>query len=148
MLSDTWKTEAFSRFPELREQFAKCDTPYLLWFELRDAFHAAYDASPRDESMIKRVYQYADWCCRQPRGKTADDDLATCVTASFYEHIPESPAALADMPRWFTLEDVWKMKDVFSYMVGNDGFQNILDAYAQRRSEPSATANGRQARHR
>jgi hypothetical protein len=135
MLSDTWKTEAFSRFPELREQFefAECDTPYSLWSELCDAFDAAYEP-PRDESMIKRVYDYADWCCQQPRGQTAEDDLLTCVAVSFYEHIPESPAALADMPRWFTLDDVRTMKETFSYMVGEDGFQKILDVYSQRKS--------------
>ena len=134
MLSDTWKTEAFNRFPELHERLVDCDTPYLLWFELRDAFHAAYDDSPRDESLIKRVYEYADWCCGQPAGTTAEDDLATCVSVSFYEHIPESPAALADMPRWFSLEDVRQMQGTFTYMVGADGFQKILDVYAQRKS--------------
>jgi hypothetical protein len=131
MSSDTWKTEAYRRFPELQESFeaGKCDTPYLLWFQLLDAFRAAYDL-PRNESLIKRIYDYSDWCCQQPSGETAEDDLLTCVAVSFYEHIPDTPAALADMPRWFTLDDVRTMKTTFSYLVGEEGFQKILDVYA------------------
>jgi hypothetical protein len=33
------------------------------------------------------------------------------------------------MPRWFKLSDVQLMKKIFSYMVGEEGFQRILLAY-------------------
>lgn len=131
--TDLWKAEAYRRFPELHVQFSDADTPYLLWFELRDAFHDAYSRLPLNEGLIKQIYDYADWCCSQPRGDTAEDDLLTCVAVAFYEHIPESPAAVADMPRWFTLEDVGAMKEVLSYHVGFDGYKEILDAYARKK---------------
>jgi hypothetical protein len=51
------------------------------------------------------------------------------VHVCFFEHIPESPAALADMARWFSRADVLLMKDTFSYMVGEEGFNRILQAY-------------------
>lgn len=124
-----WKQKANDMFPELDSRIEEADTPYLLWFELLELFERAYDQSPRDESLINRIYQYSDWCLQQPQGQTAEDDLLTCVAVSFYSHIPTSPAALADMPRWFALEDVMQMKDTFSYLVGDVGFQMILDAY-------------------
>jgi hypothetical protein len=34
------------------------------------------------------------------------------------------------MPRWFTLEDVKRMKDTFSYIVGPEGYARILARYA------------------
>jgi len=48
--------------------------------------------------------------------------FATC----FYEHIPETLEALKDMPRWFSDSDVLTMKEIFSYMVGEEGYQRIL----------------------
>lgn len=76
----------------------QADTPYLLWFELREAFERVYEESPRGELLIRRIYQYSDWCCSQPRGKTAEDNPLTCVAVCFYEHIPTHTAAREDMP--------------------------------------------------
>ncbi len=128
MLDHEWGKEAFKRFPELLDKFDSVDTPYSLWFELWEAFEQAYKP-PRNDDLISRIYAYADWCCSQPEGATAEDDLGTCACVCFYEHIPQSLEALADMPRWFSRSDVILMKETFSYMVGEEGFQRILLAY-------------------
>jgi hypothetical protein len=128
MLDQSWGKEAFTKFPDLIDRFDFVNSPYDLWIELTHAFKEAYRA-PRNEDLISRIYAYADWCCSQPQGTTAEDDLGTCVCACFYEHIPESPEALEDMPRWFTRSDVLTMKEIFSYMVGEEGFERILLAY-------------------
>jgi hypothetical protein len=131
MLDYEWGREAFKKFPELIDRFDFVQSPHELWFELRDAFEEAY-REPRNEDLISRIYSYANWCCAQPEGKTAEDDLGTCVCACFFEHIPELPAALEDMPRWFSRSDVLLMKEIFSYMVGEDGFQRIIQVYDRR----------------
>jgi hypothetical protein len=128
MLDHEWGREAFNRFPELIGRFDPVESPYSLWLELRFAFDEAYK-EPRNENLISRIYAYADWCCAQPEGATAEDDLGTCVAVCFYEHIPQSPEALEDMPRWFELSEIRQMKKTFSYMVGEEGFQRILLAY-------------------
>jgi hypothetical protein len=128
MLDHEWGKQAFIRFPELLDRFDSVDSPYGLWFELRDAFQQSYQPPP-NEDLISRIYDYANWCCSQPEGTTAEDDLGTCVCVCFYEHIPQSTEALEDMPRWFSRSDVVLMKDIFSYMVGEEGFQRILLAY-------------------
>jgi hypothetical protein len=128
VLGNEWGKEAFNRFPELIDRFDFVESPYSLWIELRLAFDEAYK-EPRNENLIAKIYAFADWCCEQPRGATAEDDLASSVVVCFYEHIPESPEALTDMPRWFKLSDVQQMKETFSYMVGEEGFQCILLAY-------------------
>lgn len=140
MLEHEWGKEAFSRFPELIGRFDSVTSPYQLWFELRDAFEQAYK-NPQDNGLISRIYAYADWCCSQPEGSTAEDDLGTCVCVCFYEHIPEVPQALEDMPRWFSKEDVLLMKQTFSYMVGEEGFQRILLAY--QRAEKAGKFSGK-----
>src|SRR5262245_44276630 len=109
-----WKEKARDLFPELSSDADEAETPYLLWFALRDAFFGAY-RSPRNESLIRRIYEFADWCVKQPGGQTAEDDLATCVSVSFYEHIPEMPEARSDMTRWFTNEEFQRMQEIFRY---------------------------------
>src|SRR6267154_1190025 len=71
MLEHQWGKEAFERFPELIDQFDQVESPYQLWIELMDAFRKAYE-TPRNEDLISRIYAYADWCCTQPEGATAE----------------------------------------------------------------------------
>jgi len=126
-VSNSWRNEASRRFPQFAASLTEADTPYLLWFDLLGAFESAYDRG--DESLIEAIYAYAKWCCCQPRGKSADDDLATCVTVSFYEHIPTYPKALKDMPRWWSREEVMKLKEVFSYLAGEKTYAALLELY-------------------
>ena len=120
-----WRQKAEGMFPELASCFEGADTPYLLWFELREAFERAYEESPRDESLIRRIYQYSDWCAAQPRGQTAEDDLLSCVAVCFYEHIPQHPAAREDMPRWWRAEDLATEPHIMQYHLSDDQFREL-----------------------
>ena len=114
---EPWHEKALEMFPELASRFDADGSPYSLWLDLREAFEEAYDKTPPDESLIKRIYRYSDWCCEQPRGLSAEDDLLTCVSVSLYEHIPQHARARQDMPRW------WESKDLDD---GPDGTPNIF----------------------
>jgi hypothetical protein len=128
-----WRQKAIEMFPELSSRFENADTPYLLWFELRDAFEQAYEKTPREESLIRRIYNYSDWCCDQPRGETAKDDLMTCVAVCFYEHIPSHPAAREDMPRWWLAEDLAGEPSVFQYNLSDEEFRELKSFLARER---------------
>jgi len=127
-----WKQKAEEMFPELVSRFEDADTPYLLWFELHEAFEGAYNKSPRDESLILRIYQYSDWSANQARGQTAEDDLLTCVAVCFYEHIPQHPVAREDMPRWWRAEDL-REPSIFQYHLSDEEFRE-LRCFLQRES--------------
>ena len=122
-----WQAEAVSRFPDLAQELSETDSPYQLWFELTREFERAYDSNR--PGRVAEIYAFAKWCCEQPRGQTAEDDLVTCVAVCFFEHIPTHPKALSDMPRWWTLGEVRTMRKTFSYFVGADGFEAILKQY-------------------
>jgi hypothetical protein len=96
-----------------------------LWIELHMKFEDAY-REPRNDDLIRRIYSYAHWCLAAPRNKDAGHDPATAVMAAFYEHIPTSPAAREDMPRWFQYEEVAGCRDVFSYLIGDAAFDELL----------------------
>src|SRR5215469_566310 len=89
-----WRETAEAKFPELRDAVHEAENAYMLWFELRLAFERAYESEPRNESMIRRVYEFANWCDKQPRGETAEDDLLTVVAVCFYEHLPSTPTSV------------------------------------------------------
>lgn len=72
--------------------------------------------------MIRRVYEYCSWCLAQPM----EEDLARCVVDCFFELIPTLPEAGEDMPRWWSRSDVVATREVFSYLVGEEGFARIL----------------------
>ncbi|MHA3774510.1 hypothetical protein ACXR0O_23545 [Verrucomicrobiota bacterium sgz303538] len=129
-----WREDVCERFPELRQQFDEyeCDTPYLIWFELRYAFEKAYEQSPPDEALIRRIYEYAFWCAEDaPRGETAEDDLLTCVCVCFFEHIPQHPLARADMPRWFPFQDFMASEQIFRYHLTDAEFTALKEYMEQ-----------------
>ncbi len=100
----------------------------MLWIELQIAFERAY-AEPRNADLISRIYGFADWCISQEDEPGLDYHLGTIVCTHFYEHIPEIKAAREDMPQWFTRADVLGSREIFSYIVGEEGFKEILKVY-------------------
>ena len=107
----------------------------MLWFELLTAFKRAYDASPRDESLIARVYRYADWCMAAPRSEAATDDLFTCTCVCFYEHIPQHLAARADMPRWITYDEFIGSEEIFGYFLTAEEFVALKQHFYEHRHD-------------
>src|SRR4051812_26107460 len=101
-----WRAEAVARFPELRRVTESSDGVMALWIDLWCLFEDAYRADPPDESVIERVYSFADWCSRAPRGPDPGHDPLSAVTVSFYESIPKLRAARDDMPRWFRYSEL------------------------------------------
>ena len=128
-----WRSQAQEVLPELAVEIAAAANPMQLWTEIGFAFDAAYN-EPRNEDLIRRIYSFASWCIEQPRSKHAQDDLFTCVV-SFYEDIPMNKAARLDMTRWFTLEDVEENKQVFSYHLSGDDYEELLDLFASTKTD-------------
>ena len=127
-MNTEWLTEAHRRFEDRTDVFEYVETPYSLWSNLSDVFKRAY-VYPYKEADIRSIYEYANWSCRQPRGETSEDDLQTCVAVCFYEHIPQTEAAVKDLPRWFKLSEIITMREIFSYHVGEARFELMLAVY-------------------
>lgn len=129
-MNSDWHKEALQRFPQFIESIKRADNPFTVWVELNAEFETAY--AEGNEVLIRAIYDYAGWCCRQPSGTTAEDDLGTCVACCFFEHIPIVPKALHDMPRWWKLDDVVLMKEIFSYHAGRQGYAQILARFGEK----------------
>lgn len=125
-----WKRKALEILPEIKDDILESDNPMYLWIMVVLAFDEAYE-EPRNESFIKRVYDYEEWCLEQDEGETAEEHLPTCVVTAFWEHIPTNQAAREDMPRWFSLEDVLANQHFFSYHLTDENFQDLVDSYSK-----------------
>ena len=119
-----WKTAALAMMPDLAEEVARADTPYLLWIDLYEAFRAAYEP-PVDHALIGRVYRYAKWCLDQPRGDRFEDDINTCACLCFYQNIPLLPRARDELGRWLTPEDFSTLRMVLRFHSDDAAFERI-----------------------
>lgn len=109
---------------------SRSDSPGGFWSDLWFKFASAYEEGRPQR--LAEIYSYARWCCEQPRGKTARDDLLSIVSVSFYEAIPTHPKALQDMPNWWTLDEVRQMRQIFSHFVGDEGYAQVLSQFGVR----------------
>ena len=125
-----WKRKAPEILPEIKDDILESDNPMYLWIMIFLAFEDAYE-EPRNESFIKRVYDYEKWCFTQHEGETADEHLPTCVLMVFWEHIPTNTAARKDMPRWFSLDDVLEHQHFFRYHLSDGNFEELVDSYSK-----------------
>ena len=139
-----WRAEAIERLPELRKTIESADSVMALWVELWLDFTKAYKQEPRNESLIARIYSFADWCVAAPRGPDAGHDPLTAVAVCFYEHIRWHKPSRDDMPRWFLAADVEFARNTFSYMIEPAEFDELLVYLKSNASQ----CRGREARIR
>lgn len=128
-----WRAEALERLPELRDMITSADTVMALWIALHEAFEKAYRADSPDETLIGRIYSFADWCIQASRGPDAGHDPMTAVTVAFYEDIPAFKPARDDMPRWFPYEEVANNRQVFAYHIGDEEYDALVKHMAKNR---------------
>lgn len=106
-----WRRIAIEKLPELQKEISTADGAYGVWIELRFELERIYAREIVDDSLIARIYQYANWCLCQPH----DDNLRTAVVVCFYEHLPMSPKVRQDVGRWLSEEDFRALRPAFCY---------------------------------
>ena len=111
---DDWQEKALELLPGMEDEIFEVSSPMTLWIEIGLEFRQAYH-EPKNEDLIRRVYEFSRWCVEHEQGMSAADDLPTAVAVCFYEHLPTWDGAREDMPRWFTLEEIEHMHQLLSY---------------------------------
>lgn len=125
-----WRRKAIEALPELAREIGDAATPMSAWIEIEIAFMSGYASEPINEDLIRRVYAYAYWCLDHgSRATNAEYDLPTCVAVCFLETLPSRPEIRKDMQRWFTLEEVRGMKDIFTYNATDEEYAELLSLY-------------------
>jgi hypothetical protein len=90
-------------FPDLREEISEPDSSvYELFSMLLPRCRSAYDKGNSAE--LARIFAYASWCSSQRA-----DELWNAAGVAFFEHLPEIPDLVGDLPKWIpqsVFEDV------------------------------------------
>jgi hypothetical protein len=120
-----WRQQAFDRFPEFRTNLQRSKSPYAYWIDLQFAFAEAYRKG--DIDLFKRILDYSDWCFHAPRGKTAADDLPSCILSCFFEHMPHISGDEPSDPNELGLSILAWNGPTISHPHVKKLYQNLLD---------------------
>jgi hypothetical protein len=88
-----WRRHAINEFPEMRQAIDEAQSVHGVFFELLPALHGAYREPTRNESLIRRIYAFAEWSSSAEHA-----DISGAAMTSFYEHLPEFRTAWLDLP--------------------------------------------------
>ena len=77
----------------------------MLWIELHLVFEKLCEQKPLPFDMIKRIWDYAKWCMKSP-----NDDVGTAAAYAFCEHLLDSKASQAVLPKIMAREDFAELK--------------------------------------
>jgi hypothetical protein len=120
-----WRAAATERLPELIDEINAAPNIMSLWIELHLHFKVAY-REPQNESLIARIYSYADWCMNTRHNSDPGRDPSNAVGVAFFEHIPDDPAARAEMPVWFTPDQIRLLRSLLVYRFGDAAYEQLL----------------------
>lgn len=124
-----WRRTAIEMLPELKPAIDSAPNSMALWIELYEVLEAAYRRDPPDESLVRRIYEYAGWTWERRH-----PDLGQAVTCAFYEHLADNEAISRDLPRWMTAARFGELEDVFRGWLPADKFERFRRDFKTRRA--------------
>lgn len=113
------------KLPEYRSVIEATDNPMTLWIELEMKFEDVYRATPLDDEIIRRFYDYARWCMESPGEGGYLSDAGTAAACAFYEHLPQQAAIRRDLPRWITRQEFGDLREVFRHHLSPRDFADF-----------------------
>jgi hypothetical protein len=132
---EDWRAKAVEFFPDLRDLIEEETSPLSLWIELYEVLVRAYDRDPIDEDRIRKIYDYASWCFKQPETGNKDTDPSNGVSVSFIEDIPLNQRISEDLHRWMSAETFNDCEPLFRYMLNDEEFQDFSASFHRRKRE-------------
>jgi hypothetical protein len=139
MRVEYWPTKAAEYFPDLegvitREQ--PLPSPMGLWIDLYFELAKAYDVSPINEDLIRRIYDFAGWCLSQPNTTDAATDISSAVAVAFIEDLPLNRRISEDLHRWMSVDTFKDLENLFRYHLSEDACRTFFSEFVSRR-QPS-----------
>jgi hypothetical protein len=132
---DEWQRQALKTFPELQSQINRTQGGiHCLWADLFSAMVAAYRATPANEDFVRRVYEYAAWCIRQPQASDAETDLSSATAVGFLENLPLDQQVSNDLHRWLSVETFEGCKRLFCYHLSEEEYSKLHSDFIRRKA--------------
>jgi hypothetical protein len=127
---DYWLTKAIECLPELEDIVTEPEPqritgPMSLWIEIYLKLIDAYDVVPINEDLIRRIYDFADWCLKQPSTSEVETDVSTAVSVAFIEDLPLDERITEDLHRWVSIETFKGFENLFRYHLSDEEYQRF-----------------------
>jgi|SRR5215471_13342577 len=131
---EEWQSEALKTFPELQSQINRAHGGiHSLWADIFSAMVAAYRAAPVHEDFIRRVYEYAAWCVRQPQTTDAETDLSSATAVGFLENLSLDQQVFGDLHRWLSVETFEGCKTLFRYHLSEEDYSKLHNDFIRKK---------------
>lgn len=122
--------EVLRRFPEIEPHLCDGDeeSPYL-YFNYIAWWIESLPRSEVSEDIITRISQFGDWCCSQPEGNDASDDLATIMMVGLHESLGSSESGRRVLSRIWPLDYVLSSQEYLRQWIGVKDYEKLLAEY-------------------
>jgi hypothetical protein len=117
-------------FPESRDfNSDDLDLPYMLMRNL--VWFLESQAKPGlPDVLINRILEFNEWCLSQPSTSSAETDILTILTVSFYEPIIGSATLCFLVPKLIPKPDFIRSREYFLAWVGSEHYERALALYS------------------
>jgi len=133
---EDWQARALERFPELEDEINRNTLgPGGLWIDLYYALTSAYEERPVNDDLIGRIYDYADWCFKQPDTGDVNTDLSSATAVGLVENLPLNQAVSEDLYRWVSMETFEGCESLFRYHLSDKEYEKFRDDFIRKKKK-------------
>jgi hypothetical protein len=88
---------------------------------------------PWNEDLIRRIYDFADWCLKQPSTSDVETDVSSAVAIAFIEDLPLDKRITDDLHRWMSIESFKGFENLFRYHLSEEEYQQLARDFLSRK---------------
>ncbi len=130
---DEWQKVAQQFFPEIADKMHLDGGIHGLWSDLYLQLLRAYDASPVNDELIGRIYDYANWCFNHPQTNDPSVDLSSATAVGFVEDLPLDQRVSEDLYRWLSVETFEGCKNLFRYHLSEEQYRAFAEQFKHKK---------------
>ena len=131
-----WLTKAIECLPELEDLITeprRITVATSLWTEIYLKLIDAYEVVPLNEDLIGRIFDYANWCLKQPPTSDLETDVSNAVAIAFIEDLPLDKRIIEDLHRWMSIESFKGFEHLFRYHLSDEGYRQFENEFLSSR---------------
>ncbi len=138
---EDWRSKALTSFPELEYEITRNQGgPIGLWTDLHSALASAYRATPTNEELIRRIYDFAAWCFRRPETGDAETDLSSAAAVGFIESLPLDQVVSDDLYRWVSVETFEGCESLFRHHLSEEEYCKLHSDFIRKKKGFTGTS--------
>jgi len=131
--------EVIKRFPEIASHLCDGDEelPYL-YFSYIAWWIESLPRSEISDNLIRRISAFGDWCCSQPKGVDASNDLGTILMVGLHENLGGSDNGRTILAKVWPESYVVTGREYLTQWLGSVDYERLLMNYKKKHNNKGA----------